>query len=58
MGNFTKGIVTGALISTAVGMMIMPNLDRRTQRKMRRAGTKMKNMAEDTYENMMSCCMK
>ena len=53
MGKFTKGIVAGALISTAVGMMVMPNLDRKTQRKMRKAGMKMKNMAEDTYESMM-----
>lgn len=53
MGKFTKGIVAGALISTAVGMMVMPNLDRRTQRKMRKAGRQMKNMAEDTYENIM-----
>ncbi|NFG63429.1 MULTISPECIES: YtxH domain-containing protein [unclassified Clostridium] len=58
MGKFTKGIVAGALISTAVGMAFMPNLDRRTQKKMRRVGTKMRNMAEDTYDNMMNCCMK
>ncbi|NFE84846.1 YtxH domain-containing protein [Clostridium botulinum] len=58
MGNFTKGIVAGALISTAVGIMVMPNLDRRTQRKMKKAGIKMRDMAEDTYERMMGCCMK
>ncbi|EES50873.1 MULTISPECIES: YtxH domain-containing protein [Clostridium] len=58
MGNFTKGIVAGALISTAVGIMVMPNLDRRTQRKMKKAGMKMRDMAEDTYESMMGCCMK
>ncbi|NFH68783.1 YtxH domain-containing protein [Clostridium botulinum] len=58
MGNFTKGIVAGALISTAVGIMVMPNLDRRTQRKMKKAGMKMRDMAEDTYESMIGCCMK
>ncbi len=58
MGNFTKGIVAGALISTAVGIMVMPNLDRRTQRKMKKAGIKMRDMAEETYESMMGCCMK
>ncbi|MBN1047743.1 YtxH domain-containing protein [Clostridium botulinum] len=58
MGNFTKGIVAGALISTAVGIMVMPNLDRRTQRKMKKAGIKIRDMAEDTYESMMGCCMK
>ena len=58
MGKFTKGIVAGALISTAVGMVVMPNLDRRTQRKMKKAGMKMRDMAEDTYENRMGCCMK
>ncbi|WP_125461012.1 YtxH domain-containing protein [Clostridium taeniosporum] len=58
MRNFTKGIVAGALVSTAVGIMVMPNLDRRTQRRMRRAGSRIKNMAEDTYENMMNCCNK
>ncbi len=50
MGNFTKGIVAGALISTAVGIMVMPNLDRRTQRKMKKAGIKMRDMAEELLE--------
>ncbi|SFC27532.1 YtxH domain-containing protein [Clostridium uliginosum] len=53
MGKFTRGVAAGAIIGATVGMMVMPQLDRRTKRSMRKAGMKMRNMAEDTYDGMM-----
>ncbi|MDQ0148589.1 YtxH domain-containing protein [Eubacterium multiforme] len=54
MGKLIKGMAAGALIGTAVGMAMLPQLDRRTKRTMRRAGRKLANVASDTVENMMS----
>lgn len=53
MGKFTRGVAAGALIGATVGMMVMPQLDRKTRRSMRRTGMKMRNMAEDAYDDMM-----
>lgn len=53
MCKFIKGVATGAIIGAAVGIMMMPNLDRKTQRSMRKAAKRMKNVAEDTYDGML-----
>jgi len=54
MQRFSKGIMAGILIGVAVEMAMMPQYDRRTQRTMKRAGKKMRNMAESTYDGMQS----
>ena len=54
MERFSKGIMAGILIGVAVEMAMMPQYDRRTQRTMKRAGKKMRNMAESTYDGMQS----
>ena len=54
MQRFSKGIMAGVLIGVAVEMAMMPQYDRRTQRTMKRAGKKMRNMAESTYDGMQS----
>ncbi|MBP1889046.1 gas vesicle protein [Clostridium moniliforme] len=54
MSKLIKGMAAGALIGTAVGMAMLPQLDRRTKRTMKRAGRKLANVATDTVENMMS----
>lgn len=51
--RFITGITTGAIIGAAVGMMVMPELDRNTKRKIRRTGKIAKHMAGDMYSNMM-----
>lgn len=53
MCRFMKGIVAGTVIGMAAAMMIIPSMDRRTQRNMRRAGRRMIDMAEDTYDGVM-----
>lgn len=54
MGKLIKGMAAGALIGTAVGMAVLPQLDRKTQKNMRKFGRKLSNMAEDTYDNIVS----
>lgn len=52
MQRFSKGMMAGILIGAAVEMAIMPYCDRKTQRNIKRAGRKMRNMAESTYNGM------
>jgi len=52
MQRFSKGMMAGILIGVAVEMAMMPMYDRSTQRTMKRAGRKMRNMAEATYSGM------
>jgi gas vesicle protein len=54
MQRFSKGMMAGLLIGVAVEMAMMTQYDRRTQRTMKRAGRKMRNMAESTYDGMQS----
>lgn len=52
MGRLIRGMAAGAVIGTAVSMMIMPQIDRRTRRTMRRACRRMMHAAK--VDNMMS----
>ena len=52
MEGFSKGMVAGILIGVAVEMAMIPHYDRRTQRTMKRAGKRMRNMAESTYSGI------
>ena len=45
-------IIGGMVLGATLGMMVFPQLDRRTQRSMRRAGNRVLNMAEDTFMGM------
>lgn len=54
MGRFVNGITTGAIIGAAVGMMVVPQLDRSTRKRIRRSGKMAMNMAGDIYESMMN----
>ncbi|MGL4774234.1 MAG: YtxH domain-containing protein [Clostridium sp.] len=53
MGRFIKGVVTGAVVGTAVGMMVLPELNRKQHRNVRRMGKKLMHAAEDGYGEMM-----
>lgn len=52
MQRFSKGMMAGILIGVAVEMAMMPAYDKRTQKTMKKAGRKMRNMAECTYNGM------
>lgn len=53
MCRFMKGIMAGTVIGMAAAMIIFPSMDRKTQRTVRRAGRRMMDMAEDTYDGVM-----
>lgn len=48
-----KGMVAGAVVGVAVSAVILPQLDRRTQKNLRRASKRAFNMAEDACDIVM-----
>lgn len=44
--------ITGAVLGAAVGMMLMPELDRSTRRRIKRTAKMVKNVAEDAFDGM------
>ncbi len=52
MGKFMKTIIVGMALGAAAEMMITPYCDRKTRRKMKRVGHRMRNIMEDTYDNI------
>lgn len=53
MLRMLKGMVTGAVIGMAVSAVVLPQLDRRTQRNMKRVGRRALNIAEDACDMVM-----
>ncbi|MGL4848810.1 MAG: YtxH domain-containing protein [Clostridium sp.] len=51
MGKIITG-VAGAVIGMAACAVILPNLDRRTQRTVKRAGRRLRDAAEDAYDSL------
>lgn len=54
MGRLLTGMAAGAIIGSAVSMMMMPEMNKKTAKSMRRAGRKMMNATEGTIGNIMS----
>lgn len=54
MGKLLSGLAAGTIVGAAVGMAIVPNLDRRTQKKIKRVCKKAACMAEDRYDDVLS----
>lgn len=53
MGKVMKGMVVGAVVGATIGIMAFPELDRRTQRNIKRTRKRVMGMAEDAYGNMI-----
>lgn len=53
MLRMLKGMAAGAVIGMAVSAVVLPQLDRRTQRNIKRVGRRALNMAEDTCDMVM-----
>lgn len=51
--RFFKGLAAGAIIGAVAGMTLMPNMDRRAQRKLKKSYRTMKDSAEDVYNNIV-----
>lgn len=43
--GFVSGVTTGAVIGAAIGMMMLPEMDRNTRKKIKRSSKMIKNMA-------------
>lgn len=46
-------LITGMMLGAAATMLLMPDMDRNTKRRMKRANRYVRNMAEDAYGGMM-----
>lgn len=53
MGRCINGMVTGMLIGVSVGVMVLPQLDRKTQKTVRRFSKKMVNRAMGSYDGIV-----
>lgn len=53
MGKTFNGMMVGLVLGTAVGMMVLPQLDKKTQRNVKRAGRRLLDAAEDKCDCMM-----
>lgn len=53
MGKYINGMVAGLVVGTTIGIMVLPQLDRKTQKKIKKAGCKLLDFAEDSCESMM-----
>lgn len=49
MGKFINGVTTGAIIGAAVGMMVVPQLDKGTRKRIKKSS----NMMLDLYDNII-----
>ena len=52
MGKIVRSLTVGMVVGAAVGMMVMPSLDKRTQKAIRKAGRRVTGMAEDSMHWM------
>lgn len=52
MGRYICGMVAGLIVGATVGVILLPQLDKKTQRKIRRARQKFMDFAEDSYDDM------
>lgn len=50
--NTMKSMATGALMGVAAGMIMSPQIDRGTKRRIKKTGKVFRNTAEDMYDNV------
>ena len=53
LGKVIKSLAIGTIFGVAIGMMVLPELDRKTQRNIRRTSKKLKSVAGDAYDNIL-----
>lgn len=53
MAKMMRSMAAGAMLGMAVSAMVLPQLDRRTQKNIRRASKRAMHMAGDAYETIM-----
>lgn len=50
--KFFRGITTGAMLGFAASMLVVPQLDRNTKKRLKRTARIVRSTAEDAYCNM------
>lgn len=53
MGKVIKSLAIGTIFGVAIGVMVLPELDRKTQRNIRRTRKKIMCAAGDAYDNIL-----
>ena len=53
LGKVIKSLAIGTIFGVAIGIMVLPELDRKTQRNIRKTRRKIKGVAEDAYDNIL-----
>lgn len=56
-GRFLRVLTTGAVIGAAAGMMMVPQMNRRTRKMIRRNSKMMMNRAGDIFDNVKDWMM-
>lgn len=51
--GFIKTVSAGAIIGAAAGMLIAPQLNRNTRKRLKRSGDMMMGIAGDVYDELM-----
>jgi gas vesicle protein len=51
--SLIKNVTTGAIIGAAAGMLIVPQLNRNTRKRLRRPGDMMMGIMGDVYDDLM-----
>lgn len=54
MGRCINGMVTGMIVGATIGIMVMPQLDRRTQRTVKKFSRKVASRAMGSYDGIAS----
>lgn len=53
-GRFIKGLTTGAIIGAAAGMMMVPEMSRKTRKMIKRSNRTMMNTAEKMVKHKVT----
>lgn len=51
-GRFISGLTAGALIGAAAGIFLMPGMDRRTKKRIMKAGRMIAGFTEDIWDEL------
>lgn len=52
MHRFLRGLTAGAIIGATAGMIMSPQMDRKTKKKIMRTKRNMMHKAENAFENL------
>lgn len=53
MGKVIKSLAIGTVFGVAIGMMVLPELDKKTQRNIRKTSKRVMGVAGDAYDNIL-----